>query len=229
MDLEETVRALADRIDRLESAAAIRNLQHAYGYYLDKCLYEEVTELFSPDGEVVFMGGVYRGEAGIRRLYTGRFRGRFTDGRNGPMHGFLLDHPQLQDVIHLDDPDHARARFRTLMQAGTHDSVPPAERRTTMDQWWEGGLYENRYVRENGVWKIEALCYQPIWHAVFDEGWAHTRPSMVPFFSHTYPEDPFGPDEIVAAPHELWPATEVFPFHYPHPVTGDPWKTAEQR
>ena len=34
----------------------------------------------------------------------------------------------------------------------------------------------------------------------------------------------FGPDELVADPAQLWPATAIVPFHYPHPVTGEPWR-----
>ena len=66
---------------------AIRNLQHAYGYYLDKCLYEEVVDLFAEDGQVIFIGGIYSGRPGIARLYTGRFRSRFAGGVNGPAPG----------------------------------------------------------------------------------------------------------------------------------------------
>jgi hypothetical protein len=39
----------------------------------------------------------------------------------------------------------------------------------------------------------------------------------------TYPEDPIGPDELIDAP-KTWPHTSVVPFHYPHPVTGKPWR-----
>ena len=46
---------------------AVRRLQHAYGYYLDKCLYDEVVDLFSDSGEVRFMGGIFKGKAGVRR------------------------------------------------------------------------------------------------------------------------------------------------------------------
>jgi hypothetical protein len=39
----------------------------------------------------------------------------------------LLDHPMLQDIVHVD-PDRRTgyARFRTLMQAGTHERRPGA-------------------------------------------------------------------------------------------------------
>ncbi|GHF11499.1 hypothetical protein GCM10014715_78980 [Streptomyces spiralis] len=219
-----TLEELARRLDRLESQLAIRDLQHAYGYYLDKTLYSEVVDLFCADCEIVFMGGTYRGREGAERLYTRRFRETFTDGRNGPMPGFLLDHPQLQDVITLsEDGDSAKGRFRTLMQAGTHYTVKAAgEQRSRRDQWWEGGIYENEYVRENGVWKIRKLDYQPVWHADYETGWARSEQHFV-VDHETYPENKVGPDELVADPHRLWPGTAVVPFHYPHPVTGEEW------
>ena len=34
------------------------------------------------------------------------------------------------------------------------------------------------------------------------------------------PEDPDGPDELLADQPRLWPDTTTFPFHYRHPVTG---------
>jgi hypothetical protein len=222
--LERTVAELTNRIGVLEDTQAIRNLHHAYGYYLDKCLYEEVADLFSDEGEVRFFGGRFVGREGIRRLYIERFRNNFTGGINGPIHGFLLDHPQHQDVIHVaPDRNTAQARWRCTMQAGTHESVarPEGEGREKLRQWWEGGLYENTYVREDGVWKIKVLNYNPQWHADYETGWAHTRPNYVPFFDTTYPEDPIGPDELVEA--HLWPETNVLPFHYDHPTTGKPW------
>ena len=103
---------------------AIRNLHHSYGYYIDKCLYEDVVDLFAEDGEVRFVGGIYKGrDAGVRRLYVGGFLQGFTGGVPGPVYGFLLDHLQMQDVIHVaEDRKTAKARFRAFMQAGMHET-----------------------------------------------------------------------------------------------------------
>jgi hypothetical protein len=211
----DRIAELEHRLGIVEDVLAIRNLQHAYGYYLDKCLYDEVVDLFSEDGRVIFIGGVYRGRNGIARLYTGRFRKRFAGGVNGPARGRLLDHPQLQDIVHVSqDRRTGYARFRTLMQAGTHESVGEPR------QWWEGGLYENTYEAAGGVWRIKVLYYRPFWHGAFERGWAYAPPDYVPNASVTFPEDPDGPDELVADPPRLWPDTTTFPFHYRHPVTG---------
>lgn len=224
--LQQTVDELSRRLAVVEAASAIRSLHHKYGYYLDKCLYDEVVELFSTDGEVVFLGGTYRGREGIERLYLRRFRERFTGGHNGPIPGFLLDHIMMQDVVTVaDDGRSAQARFRCLMQAGTHESHPEVAERTSFRQWWEGGLYENTYVVEDGVWKIQRLGYRPFWHADHDKGWYGTQPMNHLLPTATVPEDPLGPDEI-DPDFALFPATDVVPFHYSHPVTGQEWEAA---
>lgn len=201
--------------------AEIRKVHFKYGYYLDKCLYDEVVAMFSdhPDAYVEFLGSRYRGKAGIERLYKGRFQQRFVAGRNGPVHGFLLDHIMMQDIVDVDPSGtHAWCRMRALMQAGLHKSIL-AEHPRGYAQWWEGGLYENEYIKENGVWKLFRYRYFPFWHADYETGWTHTRENYVPWPTVTYPTDPLGPDEIIEQ-KMLWPDTRVVPFHYPHPVTG---------
>lgn len=220
--LSAQVSELADRMGRLEDHNAIRRLQHAYGYYMDKCLYRLVVDLFCDDGEVRFMGTVFRGRAGVQRLYAGRFGQSFTGGRDGPVRGLLLEHLQLQDVIDVaPDRGSARARFRTFMQGGSHDEVGSPSPRLPR-QWWEAGVYENEYVREDGVWKIRVLDYNLLWQADYETGWAHGT-GAVGAPPALYPEDPNGPDEILAEPPPYWPETRVVDFHYPHPVTGEPW------
>jgi len=212
--LEAQVAALTDRLTRAEDEQSVRKLHHLYGYFIDKCLYREVVDLFTEDCEVHFFGGIFRGKAGAARLYIERFQKSFVHGNNGPVDGFLLDHPQHQDVVDIQpDGVTAFARFRCTMQAGRHSSFGDAR------QWWEGGIYENVYKKIGGVWRIHILNYAPQWHADFETGWAHTRPNYVPFLKTPYPEDPVGPDEINPDVW-LWPTHKVVPFHNKHPVTG---------
>src|ERR671925_1813822 len=163
--LRRTFDELSRRLAVAEARDEVRALHHKYGYYLDKCLYDEVVDLFARDCEVMFVGGIYRGRAGAERLYLQRFRERFTRGHNGPVHGFLLDHVMLQDVVTVaEDGLSAKARMRTLMQAGIHESAMHLRERVSFEQWWEGGMYENEYAVEDGVWKIRKLGYHAIWH-----------------------------------------------------------------
>jgi hypothetical protein len=229
---EITLAALSRRIDELEHQLgiqqdihAVRRLQYAYGYFIDKSQYNEVVDLFSDQGEVWFLGGIYRGKAGIRRLYIERFRNSFTEGHNGPRYGWLLDHPQMQMIVDVaPDRRTAAVRGRSMMQAGLHETATGNQR-----AWWEGGVYENRYVREDGVWKMLRLGYFPHWHGSFKDGWAKTPIDFVPMPTRLYPEDPFGPDALQDPMPRLWPATDVVPFHYVHPVTGRPIEVDNSR
>ena len=221
--LQTQVAALTSQLQVLEDINAIKDLQHTYGYYMDKGLYSEVVDLFANDGVLSFMGGLYQGKESVRRLYEGRLRQIFTKGRNHPIYGMLVDHLQLQDVIHVaPDRQTARGRFRALLQGGIHKTMPDPPSRLPR-QWWEAGVYENEYSRENGVWKIKFLNYNLQWQATFEDGGANTD-VISSNFPTTFPEDPLGPDVLHAQPPKLWPETWCVPFHYPHPVTKQPIK-----
>ncbi len=131
MTTESTLADLKTRLDRLEHELgiqqdihAVRRVQYAYGYFIDKTQYDEVVDLFADDGEVWFLGGKYKGKAGVRRLYVDRFRKNFTNDHNGPIYGWLLDHPQLQMIVDVaPDRKTAKVRGRSMMQAGLHANV----------------------------------------------------------------------------------------------------------
>jgi hypothetical protein len=208
---------LLDRIGRLEDITDIRRLQFSYGYYIDYCHYEDVLNLFAEDAEVVFLSGVYKGRAGIRRLYVDWILNLFNQGREGADDGFLFDHIQMQDLITVaPDRNTAKGRFRGVLIGGSHDIRkyrPPG----VPQQFMESGIYENDYVREDGVWKIKRLDYMLQWQSEYETGWAHTdahlRPAQVLF-----PEDPHGPDLLLDTKRETWPYRQDTPVHYAHPV-----------
>jgi hypothetical protein len=64
-------------------------------------------------------------------------------------------------------------------------------------QWWEGGVYENSYVKDSDTWKIKKLDYRVLWQASYAQGLSYTRPISVPLFSKVYPENPSGPDRLI--------------------------------
>jgi carotenoid cleavage dioxygenase len=220
-ELAELRRELAEtrhELGVLQDIQAVRTLQFKYGYYMDKCLFPAIVDLFAEDAELRFMGGIYRGKAGARRLYGG------ATGLNGPVDGLLFEHLIVQDIVDIA-PDRTRAfgRFRTFMQGGSHETNPSPPPNIPQ-QFWEGGVYENEYVKEDGVWKFKVFNYRVVWQADYDKGWARSAvdPLMVSAPVQTFPENPRGPDEIAAAPAPRWPRQGVMPFHYPHPVTGEP-------
>jgi hypothetical protein len=231
-NLKEQVDRLSNQLGILEDTNAIRKLHQAYGYYLDKGIYEEIVNLFADDGEVYFNGGIFVGkDRGVRRLYIDHFGQGFA-GKNGePVHGFLLDHTQQQDVVNVaPDRKSAKARFHCFMQAWVRDpsEYPMMELARQQGQgilqWWEGGVYENLYLKDGDSWKIKKLDYRAIWQADYALGWSYAKPGYVPPFSKTYPEDPTGPDKLITPAPELRADTEVMAFRYPHPVTGKLWQ-----
>ena len=67
--LEAKLEAMEKRLQRREDELDVRKLQFLYGYLIDKCMYDQVIELFTDDCEVRFFGGVWKGKEGARRLY----------------------------------------------------------------------------------------------------------------------------------------------------------------
>jgi hypothetical protein len=223
--LKAQVEALTAKVGRLEDAQAVRHLHFKYGYYLDSCLYEQVVDLFAEDAELRFLNGIYRGKAGVRRLYCDWLRETWTGGHEGLVFGLLYDHLIVQDIVEVSaDGKTAMGRFRTFMQGGFHESASRPERAPA--QVWEGGIYENRFVKEDGIWKIALFDYNMLWQAEYEAGWARSRAHLKPL-TRTFPDDPTGPDELAPVSPVAWPERRIIPFHYPHPVTGQAWPGAE--
>jgi hypothetical protein len=214
--LKAQVAELSHRNSILEDIQAIRTLHFKYGYYMDKWLFPEIVDLFAEDGEMHFLNGIFKGKQGVKRMFGDAF------GFHGPAYGVLTDHLQVQDIVDIaPDRRTAKGRFRCFLTAGIHESR--TEPTSIPNQFWEGGVYENTYVKENGIWKIKVMNYNLAWQAEYEKGWAHseTKLLMVFPFTKTYPEDPRGPDLLKSVPFEFWPNAVMVPFHYPHPVTGE--------
>ena len=223
--LKAQVEALTRRVARLEDAEAVRSLHFKYGYYFDAALYEQIVELFAETAELRFLNGVYRGKAGARRLYCDWLRQVWTQGHEGLVRGLLYDHLMLQDIVDVaPDGLTAKARIRGFMQGGFHESAerPPRAPQSV----WEGGVYENEYVKEDGVWKIRLFDYNMLWQAEYAAGWTGSATHLQPL-TRAFPDDPVGPDELTAVTPQAWPERRIVPFHYPHPVTGKVWQGAD--
>ncbi len=224
--LEQELLLLRGEVLRLNAVNAITNLHYKYGYYYECSLFEAVVELFSSDCVLVYQNGVWRGRAGVRRLYCDWLRPLLSGGRDGPKFGVLADHAMMQPIVDVDpDGGSAKGRFRCFIQAGAHvsrDAISGDRPR----QFWESGIYENAYVKEDGVWKIQMQNYNQVWRAAYDDGWARTD-GIPDSFALAFPEDPEGPDELLAEVPTVWPEPRVIPFHYPHPTTGEPWGDPE--
>jgi len=227
--LKASVAELTHRLAMVEDQAAIRRLHNAYGYYTDYNRAEDIAELFTDDAEIIFLSGIYRGKEGARRLYGDWFRNFFTGGPTGPVYGFLLDHFQMQDIITIaPDGQTAKGRFRGMLFGGSHESREFKPQGLPL-QFMEAGIYENDYVKENGVWKIKRLDYMMQWQGDYEAGWSKTVAHLQPLET-CYPENPIGPDEIRSEElRQTWPHRHDVPMHFAHPRFGALFAGAEPK
>ena len=197
--------ALTRRVEVLEGSRAIRNLQRAFGFYVDRGLWRDAAALFAADGTIeIGADGVYQGPARIEE-YLRRLHG----GQEGLIYGQLNEWVTLQPALVMaDDAQSATARWRDLGMLGQYHQH--AE--------WRDGIYENEYVREGGVWKIKALHLYVNFVAPYAQGWSRLDEGEGLARSQAsldYPPD--RPSTAVPAP---FPAVQVPPFSAPNPVTG---------
>src|SRR6185437_1544572 len=142
-------------LERLESRDAIENLQAAYGYYVDKGLWDEASSLFSRGGGYEYgQQGVYVGRAHIRKALT-------LLGQKGLRQGQLNDYPMLQPIIDVSaDNRTAKARWRSDVMLAADGQGE-----------WGGGTYENEYVNDHGVWRIGQLHFFVTFFGDYAKGW----------------------------------------------------------
>jgi hypothetical protein len=197
----ETLAQLADQLARLEDARAVEYLHNAFSYYLDRWQWDDVADLFADDGTIeLAQRGVYVGKDRVRKFLE-------LFGKQGLHQGELFDHPQYQAVVHVSaDGTKAKERVRELAMEGNYQG----------DASIGGGIYENEYVKQNGVWKIRTLHLYTTFVADLKRGWAQ-GPLPAAGISQTLP-----PDKPPTLRYESYPVFYQQPIHYPNPVTGLP-------
>ena len=210
-DVDAEIAALTLRVERLEGTRAVKKLQRAFGFYVDRGLWGDAADLFSDDGTIeIGVDGVYVGKARIRE-YLRQLHG----GQEGLIYGQLNEWVTLQPAITVAaDGTSATARWRDLGMTGQYKRH--AE--------WTDGNYENTYVRENGVWKISSLRLFVNFVAPYERRWARLAPGegvVQSEASKAFPSD--RPPSEALPP---FPAPQVPPFQAPNPVTGRPVRGA---
>jgi hypothetical protein len=200
----DRLKALEARLTRLEDANAIERVQRTYGYFVDKAMWTEVSELFADDGTLEIGGrGVFIGRARVLEyLQKGLGTERPTENR-------LINHMQFQPIVTVDpDGRTGHLRGRAFVMSAIQSFAG-----------WGIPLYENGFVKEGGVWKIKSLRGPFTMYTNYD-GWAkfatpNTRPdSFLP-----------PPDKLPTEVYLTYPSPYIVPFHYVHPVTGKPIDT----
>lgn len=206
-DAAREIDELVERVEKLEGIRAIKKLQRAFGYYVDRGLWDQAADLFADGGTIeIGMDGVYAGRERIEE-YLRRLHG----GQNGLIYGQLNEWITLQPAIAMaEDGESASARWRDLGMLGQYKQYAA----------WRDGIYENTYVKgADGIWRIGSLHLYVNFVVPYEAGWARLdegeglRPSEASLA--------FPPDRPPSAIYQPFPAVQVPPFGAPHPVTGE--------
>ena len=199
--LAREVEALSVRVVRLNDTRACERLQRSYGYYVDKAMWQDVSDLFGPDSTLEIGGrGVFLGKKRVLE-YMG-----IGLGPSGPQEGQVINHQQHQGIVTVDqDGLHARGRWRAFVIGGSPWAAVN----------WGDVTYENHYLKVDGVWLIDKLRAPFNMYTLYKDGWHKvTTPN-------TRPESfPPPPDLAPTVLYLTYPNYHNEPFHYPNPVTG---------
>lgn len=159
---------LAGRLEGTEAVRAIKRLQHAWGHYAELGDHAAMADLFAADGRLILPPHNARGRDGIRALLIETMAG--GDAAADRLNIRL----QLSPVVTIGpDGTTGRARWHELALTGGDDDAAR----------WSGGIHENEYVRENGVWKIAVLHHHPQFAGPHRTGWRSISDAvpLVPF------------------------------------------------
>ncbi|WP_305096825.1 nuclear transport factor 2 family protein [Croceibacterium aestuarii] len=202
------IAALTLRVEKLEGHRAVKKLQRAFGYYVDRGLWGDAADLFADDGSI---------EIGIDGVYVGRDRieeylRRLHGGQEGLIYGQLNEWVTLQPAIVVaDDGRSAVARWRDLGMLGQYKQH--AE--------WRDGIYENSYEKgADGIWRIRSLHLYVNFVAPYEKGWARLKPGEG--LARSQASIDFPPDRPPTSIYQPYPAVQVPRFRAPNPVTGKP-------
>ncbi|WP_404712997.1 nuclear transport factor 2 family protein [Sphingomonas sp. MMS24-J13] len=200
-----TLSALAGRIRALRDEQAIRNLQDAYGYYVDQKMWVDVADLFAANGSIEISGvGRYAGKVGIRQALE-------RDGPDGLRYGEMNDHVQADLIVDvMPDGKHARARGIDIGMIGRNEG----------SAYWVVTSFDNLFVKQDGIWRFDTMRQAVGMKTDYAQGWGKswTGPGIAP------PElQPAGP-----APATLPPLWEIEHTEAARPQAGMSLAQAEK-
>jgi len=151
-----TIEDIARRITRLNNEDEVRNLQHTYGFYVDRRMWSDVVDLFASDPTVTING--VRQNTSIRSVME----------RMGPEKlsaGILNDHALFDTIVNVS-PDGNEAVSRGIQLGMIGDS-------NTRAASWEFSVFRNRFTKDpsTGLWKFTELNITPLVTANYSSGW----------------------------------------------------------
>jgi hypothetical protein len=209
-------KAMEARLMALEDAEAIKNLQRAYGFYLEHWIAEDLIDLFADgdDTTLTIAAGQFHGKEAVSHFFrTG------NKERLGPE--FLHQVMQLSGVVHVN-PDGKTAKGRWYGFGANAFPVSDGK----VNPGWMNGVYEVDYVKENGTWKLKKVQWCMTFHAPWGESFVAPEKRLDVRMNRPYETEPHL--KPTRAPEETqYPSGFICPFHFENPVSGR--KTVPQK
>lgn len=172
-----TLPALEDRIDALNAEDAARNLVNAWGYYVDRRMWDDVADLFTADGSVeIVRGQRFSGRTGVLEAIQAM-------GPAGLRQGDINDHPLFSTIVTVQ-PGNRQAIARTIVMGMLGEGK-------TRSAGWSFSTVTAHLAMDQGLWKIAALQILPLLEADYASGWggggtAHID-DVLPAFAEVHP------------------------------------------
>ncbi|HTR00734.1 MAG TPA: nuclear transport factor 2 family protein, partial [Candidatus Acidoferrum sp.] len=201
--LQRQLQDLQARTERVKDISAIKTLQRAYGYYMEKGLWDEAANLFADASTLeLARDGVYAGKEHIRQYFYA-----LGNGKQGLQQGQLDEQLLVMPVITLgDDGKSAKGRWRDIRLVGQFGQH--AE--------WGEGPFENEYVKDKGVWKFGKVKWQQAILVPYVGGWAKNED----YNKGLWAAGKLMPDMPPTDDHGWWPEVWLLPFHFTNPVAS---------
>jgi len=202
--LSDTLAGLDHRIQAMNDEDKVANLQNAYGYYVDRKMWDDATDLFTSDAVVELADvGIYQGLASIRRFHE-------RSGPQGLRYG-QLNNRLIFNLLASVSPAGREARTRGVVFNMLGDYTAGTAS-LGID------VIENRFVRgADGIWRIREMRIFPIMATDYYQGWAKSRLVTAPETGEYAPDRP-----APAADRGTLTDGVVPDFFLNHPVTGKP-------
>lgn len=185
---------LARDVDRTESLRATLDLQRTYAQYAQAGLWNEVGALFAQDGSFVFDGLVkaeqtIKGPVAIAAFLRSRYGGNYEGMKADGLSTMMIEAPVANLSV---DGNSAKVRWESWIFHGAGGQARV-----------EGGVFENEYIRQGGVWKIAKVHYYPEFDGPYETGWINWGGGDLPVVPRHYTVDSAGvpiPPAAGAAP-----------------------------
>jgi hypothetical protein len=211
-DMETRLKALEKKVGILEDINEVKRLQRVYSYYVMHMMRDEIYNLFAdhPDVRLHWLEGTWLGKEGVKNYF-----GVGSD-RPEPPPGFLHQVMPIAGVVDVT-PDGKRAKGRWYSFGGV--AIPNRDEPGKFNCSIVGGLYEIDYIKQNGVWKMLAIDWIiPLNIRIPSESWVPVENFVNAIRNFKGPTPDIAPEDF----DPRFVSGYIFPFHYNHPVTGQP-------